>query len=87
MGREELVAALDETIALLRAQGHDGRADWLAERRDRIAMPGDPEDVPRARAEVRTILAGMGSLTDLPFPQAWTLAERLDRLTTGSEPS
>jgi hypothetical protein len=87
MGREELVAALDETIALLRAHGHDGRADWLAERRDRIAVPGDPEDASRARAEVRTILAGMGSLTDLALPQAWKLAERLDRLTTRSEPS
>ena len=63
--------ALDATIALLREHGYDSSADWLSERRARVAAPASVDDLERARAEV---------------PEAWKLADRLDHLTGGGRP-
>jgi hypothetical protein len=84
-----LAAALGELEDLLRRCGEDDRAGWVALRRERV------DSDPAARAEVRRVLAGMGSLGDIPLRprpgETLTVAEielrrndlldRLDRLT------
>jgi hypothetical protein len=95
VNRAALLAALDEAISLLQLCGRDGPADWLSERRGKLANPISTAEDDRVLAEVRSILAGMGSFTDLglqPPPasgitteevnrRVWDLAERLDALT------
>jgi hypothetical protein len=75
----ELTATLAELETALRAIREDGGADWVAERRARA--DAHPEEV---RADLRRVLSGMGSITDLPLDRE--LVRRVRRLATGEEP-
>ena len=89
-----LVDALDELASLLRACNQVDQATWTEERRVRAASASDDE-LAEVKKEVRGILAGMGSLSDLylvPEPESgmdeaearrrqFDLLDRLDALT------
>lgn len=94
----DLVTALEELAALLSCCGEDAKAAWVEERRRRIDDPREP-DKEGQRLAVRSILAGMGSLSDRSLEptsgcgltgrqveeRQRVLARRLDLLTGGSE--
>ena len=89
-----LVAALDELASLLRSCNQIDRAKWTEERRA-LAATAAGNDLAEVKKEVRGVLAGMGSLSDLylvPEPgsgidaaearrRQFELVDRLDELT------
>lgn len=94
MNQQPLVAALDELASLLRDCNEIDRARWTEEQRARAgAATGD--QLIEVKKEVRGVLAGMGSLSDLylvPAPgsgfdeaearrRQFDLVDRLDALT------
>jgi hypothetical protein len=94
MSDTALADALDELAALLRACNHVDRARWTEERRALVtAATGD--QLTEVKKEIRSVLAGMGSLSDLflvpesgsGFDTAearrrqFDLVDRLDELT------
>ncbi len=74
----ELDDSLARLEAALRAIGERDRAAWVAERVARAGV--DPDGV---RADVRGVLAGMGSIADLPLDR--DLVDRVRR-AVGDEP-
>jgi len=74
----ELDDSLVRLEAALRAIGERDRAAWVAERVARAE--GDPDSV---RADVRGVLAGMGSIANLPLDR--DLVDRVRR-AVGDEP-
>jgi len=89
-----LVVALDELANLLRACNQTDRARWTEERRA-LAAASTGDQLTEVKKEVRGVLAGMGSLSDLylvPEPgsgidegearrRQFELVDRLDELT------
>lgn len=96
--RDELVAALARMEALLRECGWNEQADWLSARRNEFASlsPDSPSFHQKLR-DLDAILAGMGSLSDVPmYPkegsaltvlqarqQHWDLIALIDSLVSG----
>ena len=92
-----LVTALEELATLLRCCGEESKAAWVDERRQRVDDPREP-DKDGQRLAVRSMLAGMGSLSDRSLTptsgcgltgrqveeRQRELAKRLDLLTGGS---
>jgi hypothetical protein len=74
-----LAALVGPLRALLGANDHPDKADWLAAR-ERDLRSGEPEQAATARAELRGIVHGMGGLIDLYLPSAMD-RERLTVLT------
>jgi len=74
----ELCDALTRLESALRAIGEPGRAAWVAERVSRAER--DPDGV---RADVHRVLAGMGSIADLPLDR--DVVDRVRR-AVGDEP-
>jgi hypothetical protein len=91
---DALVDALDELASLLRACNQDDRARWTEDRRA-LAAAASGDRLTEVKKEVRGVLAGMGSLSDLylvPLPDSgltetearrrqFDLVDRLDALT------
>lgn len=92
--RTELHETLDALIELLQLCGWEELATWFNTRLERLKQfpdLGDPQ-AQEIMAEIRSVLAGQGSLTDLPLSPApasglsrddarkkqWALAKRLD---------
>jgi len=89
-----LVAALDDLASLLRSCNQIDRAEWTEERRA-LASGATGDKLAEVKKEVRAVLAGMGSLSDLylvPEPgsgidevearrRQFDLVDRLDELT------
>ena len=94
MSDAALADALDELAALLRACNQVDRARWTEERRA-LASAASGDQLTEVKKEVRAVLAGMGSLSDLYLvPEAgsgldeaearkrqFELVDRLDALT------
>ena len=94
MSDAALVDALDELATLLRACNQSDHAKWTEERRA-LAAAATGDQLTEVKKEVRGVLAGMGSLSDLylvPEPgsgldeaearrRQFELVDRLDELT------
>jgi hypothetical protein len=90
-----LVSALNDLISLLQACGESDQAAWAEERKSRAAAAANGGALDAVKKEVRDVLAGMGSLSDLylvPKPgsgltkeearrKQFELVDRLDELT------
>lgn len=90
--KEEVDETLDEIIELLVACGAEGQADWFRSKQKVLRAAGrQSAEYRRELAELRGIIAGMGSFTDLSLQpgygsrltareareRQWDLAERL----------
>jgi|ERR1700752_606923 len=89
----ELIKVIDEIVELLSQCNWEDRAEWFKAKRN-ILLSLDPEEAAfrQELLEIQSIIAGMGSFTDLPlYPKKgvkltsqearnrkWDLAERLD---------
>lgn len=94
MSADAFIRALDELAALLRACNQVDRARWTEERR--VLASSTTDQLADVKSEVRGVLAGMGSLSDLYLVPAtgsgldeaearrrqFELVDRLDELTT-----
>jgi hypothetical protein len=92
---DAFLSVLDDLTALLRACGELDQANWVEERKARAETANNGADVEEVKHEVRGVLAGMGSLSDLyldPNPESglgkdearrrqFELVDRLDELT------
>jgi hypothetical protein len=72
----DLADTLAELETALRGIRQDGNADWIAERRARADAEPD-----RVRGELRRVLVGMGSISDLPLDR--DLLRRVRHAVTG----
>jgi hypothetical protein len=94
MSEAALVDALDELASLLRTCNQPDQARWTEERRA-MAAAATGDQLTEVKKEIRGVLAGMGSLSDLhlvPEPgsgldkaearrRQFDLVDRLDDLT------
>ena len=95
-GSKDLTEALASVIELLRKCRMSNKAEWFSERLQRISNDQSDKVLIEVAKEVRSVIAGMGSYTDLslqPSPESglsemdaqqmqWSLADDLDAATT-----
>jgi len=94
--KERLVSALGDVVELLLSCGLQSRADWFSLRLGVIRSSAtSPEQLKITVREIRGIVAGMGSFTDLSLvplketgltkdwarKKQWELADELDEVT------
>lgn len=93
--KEALIKAINEIIELLEACNWPDKANWFKERLARIEVYGeDSKEFLKTIKEVQSIIAGMGSFSDLPLVprkgtsmskeeaarKQWELGNRLDAI-------
>ena len=90
----DLLQTINSIIDLLQACGWDDRADWFIGKRNELTehAASNHEAYKSILQEIRSVLAGQGSFTDLPLApkpespltreearkQQWDLAKKLD---------
>jgi hypothetical protein len=96
--KEQLIRTLKKAVDLLAACNLPSRADWFNSRMDVIQSDAtSPELFDKTVREIRGIIAGMGSFTDLSLVPSrtsalteetarrlqWEIADELDEATAG----